>query len=52
MVKACYDWLSQPHIEVRSMVKPNFLHGKLYRLRQPDTTFRSYLVGRSAVPLQ
>ena len=35
IAKACYDWLKEK-AEIRSMVKPNFLHGKLYHLKQPS----------------
>lgn len=30
----CANWISTK-VAIRSMVKPNFLHGKLYHLRQP-----------------
>nr|WP_243651319.1 helicase-related protein [Hymenobacter gummosus] len=35
IARACYDWLKEK-AEIRSMVKPNFLHGKLYHLKQPS----------------
>lgn len=35
IAKACYKWLEEK-AEIRSMVKPNFLHGKLYHLTQPS----------------
>ncbi|MGD9580656.1 MAG: helicase-related protein, partial [Vampirovibrionia bacterium] len=31
--KECYKWI-QDKVEVRSMVRPNFLHGKLYHIMQ------------------
>lgn len=33
--KECAEWLSQK-AEIRSMVKPNFLHGKLYYIHQSN----------------
>lgn len=33
LAKECSDWL-QDKAEIRSMVKPNFLHGKLYHVKQ------------------
>ncbi|GAK51876.1 helicase domain protein [Candidatus Moduliflexus flocculans] len=33
LAKACAEWL-QAKAEIRSMVKPNFLHGKLYHITQ------------------
>jgi superfamily II DNA or RNA helicase len=35
IAKACYQWLNEK-AEIRSMVRPNFLHGKLYHLSQPS----------------
>lgn len=35
IAKACYDWLKKK-AEIRSMVKPNFLHGKLYHITEPS----------------
>ena len=31
--KECSDWIKEK-VEIRSMVKPNFLHGKLYHVKQ------------------
>lgn len=31
--KECYQWLKDK-VEIRSMVKPNFLHGKMYHIHQ------------------
>jgi len=33
MAKECSEWIKNK-AEIRSMVKPNFLHGKLYHIRQ------------------
>lgn len=33
IAKQCSDWLSEK-AEIKSMVKPNFLHGKLYHIKQ------------------
>lgn len=33
MAKECSDWIKNK-AEIRSMVKPNFLHGKLYHIKQ------------------
>ncbi len=33
IARECYDWM-QEKTEIRSMVKPNFLHGKLYHVKQ------------------
>ena len=33
IAKACSEWIKE-RTEIRSMVKPNFLHGKLYHVRQ------------------
>ena len=35
VARACYDWLNEK-AEIRSMVKPRFLHGKLYHVTQPS----------------
>jgi superfamily II DNA or RNA helicase len=35
VARACYDWLKDK-AEIRSMVKPRFLHGKLYHITQPS----------------
>lgn len=35
IAKACYEWLKEK-AEIRSMVKPNFLHGKLYHITEPS----------------
>lgn len=32
--KECAEWIDHK-VEVRSMVKPNFLHGKMYHIQQP-----------------
>lgn len=33
--RACAEWIKRK-VEVRSMVKPNFLHGKLYLIKKPN----------------
>ncbi|HPS63991.1 MAG TPA: phospholipase D-like domain-containing protein, partial [Ignavibacteria bacterium] len=33
VAKACYDWINKK-VEIKSMVKPNFLHGKMYHIKQ------------------
>lgn len=33
MAKECSEWIKMK-VEIRSMIKPNFLHGKLYHIRQ------------------
>src|SRR5688572_9715685 len=35
VAKECYEWLKEK-AEVRSMVKPNFLHGKLYHIHHSN----------------
>ncbi|MDR2170324.1 MAG: phospholipase D-like domain-containing protein [Planctomycetaceae bacterium] len=35
LAQECANWLSEK-AEIRSMVKPNFLHGKLYHIIQPN----------------
>ena len=35
--KACAEWLKEK-AEIRSLVKPNFLHGKLYHIERPNGT--------------
>ena len=35
IAKECYNWL-RDKAEIRSMVKPRFLHGKLYHITQPS----------------
>ncbi len=37
MAKACADWI-QRKVEIRSLVRPNFLHGKLYHIANPNKT--------------
>jgi superfamily II DNA or RNA helicase len=33
VAKACYDWILEK-VDIKSMVKPNFLHGKMYHILQ------------------
>jgi superfamily II DNA or RNA helicase len=35
IAKDCYDWI-EAKAEVKSMVKPNFLHGKMYHIEQKN----------------
>ena len=37
MAKACAEWLEKK-AEIRSLVRPNFLHGKLYHIANPNRT--------------
>ncbi|MBV6489967.1 MAG: RNA polymerase-associated protein RapA [Fimbriimonadaceae bacterium] len=37
VAKACADWLERK-AEIRSLVRPNFLHGKLYHITAPNGT--------------
>jgi superfamily II DNA or RNA helicase len=43
--KECADWIKEK-VEIRSMVKPNFLHGKLYHIRQ-ESGIEKAIVGSS-----
>ena len=45
IAKAYFDWLAEK-AEIRSMVRPNFLHGKLYHVTQPSGRERA-LAGSS-----
>lgn len=45
VAKECADWLRQK-AEVKSMVKPNFLHGKMYHISQ-KTGIEKAIVGSS-----
>ncbi len=35
VARNCYEWLKSK-AEIKSMVKPNFLHGKMYHIQQPS----------------
>ncbi|MEZ4808583.1 MAG: phospholipase D-like domain-containing protein [Flavobacteriales bacterium] len=37
IAKACAEWLEQK-AEIRSLVRPNFLHGKLYHIANTNRT--------------
>ncbi|MDX9750222.1 MAG: helicase-related protein [Flavobacteriales bacterium] len=37
VAKACADWLERK-ADIRSLVRPNFLHGKLYHIGNPNKT--------------
>ncbi len=45
VAKECSDWIKEK-VNVRSMVKPNFLHGKMYHI-QHDTGIRKAILGSS-----
>ncbi|GJQ64527.1 MAG: helicase [Melioribacteraceae bacterium] len=34
--RECADWIKH-RVEIKSMVKPNFLHGKMYHIEKPST---------------
>ncbi|MEX1138492.1 MAG: helicase-related protein [Bacteroidota bacterium] len=40
--KECAEWISKK-VAIKSMVKPNFLHGKLYHLENPNGTKESIM---------
>ena len=42
VAKDCADWISEK-VEIKSMVKPNFLHGKLYHMENPNGTKESIM---------
>ncbi len=35
VAKECYEWIKEK-VNIKSMVKPNFLHGKMYHIENPD----------------
>lgn len=43
--KECSNWIKEK-VEIRSMVKPNFLHGKLYHIKQ-ESGIEKAIVGSS-----
>lgn len=45
IAKECYDWLKEK-AEIRSMVKPNFLHGKMYHIKH-QTGIEKAIAGSS-----
>jgi len=45
MAKECGEWIREK-TEIRSMVKPNFLHGKLYHIKQ-ESGIEKAIVGSS-----
>ena len=45
IAKECYDWLKNK-AEIRSMVKPNFLHGKMYHIKH-ETGIEKAIAGSS-----
>ncbi len=34
IAKACYDWIEDDKVEIRSVAKSNFLHGKMYYIEK------------------
>lgn len=34
--RSCSEWMKRESVEVRSIVKPGFLHGKLYHIQNPS----------------
>ncbi len=44
--KACYDWI-QEKVEIKSMTKPDFLHGKLYHIQNPNNQEPHAVLGSS-----
>ena len=40
IAKECFEWIKNK-VEIRSMVKPNFLHGKLYHIKQQSEIGRA-----------
>jgi len=45
IAKECYNWIHDK-VDIRSMVKPNFLHGKLYHIMQENGVEKA-IVGSS-----
>ena len=45
IAKECSEWIQQK-VEIKSMVKPNFLHGKMYHIRQQSGVEKA-IVGSS-----
>ncbi len=45
IARECYEWL-KTKAEIKSMVKPNFLHGKMYHIQQPSGVEKA-IVGSS-----
>lgn len=43
--RECYNWIKEK-VDIRSMVEPNFLHGKLYHITQ-DSGIEKAIVGSS-----
>ncbi|MBM4167537.1 MAG: NgoFVII family restriction endonuclease [Ignavibacteria bacterium] len=42
IAKECVGWIKEK-VDIKSMVKPNFLHGKLYHLENPNGTKESIM---------
>ncbi len=45
IAKECHDWLKEK-AEIKSMVKPNFLHGKMYHI-ETETGIKEAILGSS-----
>jgi hypothetical protein len=48
--KACSDWIKSK-VEIRSLVEPDFLHGKMYHIRKPSN-LESAILGSSNFTVQ
>ncbi|MBN1198075.1 MAG: NgoFVII family restriction endonuclease, partial [Bacteroidales bacterium] len=48
--KACSEWI-RDKVEIKSLVEPDFLHGKMYHIRKPNTK-ESALLGSSNFTVQ
>ncbi len=44
--KACYDWIEEK-VEIKSMTKPDFLHGKLYHIQNANNQEAQAVLGSS-----
>lgn len=50
VAKECSDWIKEK-VNIKSMVKPNFLHGKMYHIKNTNLT-ESAIVGSSNFTVQ
>ena len=46
VAKGCADWIRSDKVQIKSMVKPNFLHGKMYHIKKEGGIERA-IVGSS-----
>ena len=44
--KECHDWIKNEKVKIKSLVKPKFLHGKLYHIKQKNGNTKA-LIGSS-----